>query len=141
MRRAKILATIGPASREQEVIEQLIKAGLNAVRINMSHGTHEDHAISIANARAAAKNCQTALAILADLSGPKIRTRTLQDGKSVELKNGQEFVITARDIHGNEHKVSTTFVELPKLVNVGEMILLDDGALKLQVEKIEPVDE
>ena len=140
MRRAKILATIGPASREQAVIEQLIRAGLNAVRINMSHGTHEDHAISIANARAAAKNCQTALAILADLSGPKIRTRTLKDGKSVELIKGETFVITARDIHGDEHKVSTTFVELPTLVNVGEMILLDDGALKLQVEKIDGED-
>ena len=68
MRRAKILATIGPASRKQEVIEQLIKAGLNAVRINMSHGTHEDHAESIRNARAAAEKCQTALAILVDLS-------------------------------------------------------------------------
>jgi pyruvate kinase len=140
MRRAKILATIGPASREQVVIEQLIRAGLNAVRINMSHGTHSDHAISIANARAAAKNCQTALAILADLSGPKIRTRTLENGKSVELKNGQTFVITARDIEGNDREVSTTFTELPKLVNVGEMILLDDGALKLQVEKIDGED-
>ena len=140
MRRAKILATIGPASREQEVIEQLIRAGLNAVRINMSHGTHEDHAISIANARAAAKNCQTALAILADLSGPKIRTRLLENGESVELKNGQTFVITARDIVGNNREVSTTFVELPTLVNVGEMILLDDGALKLQVEKIDGED-
>ncbi len=140
MRRAKILATIGPASRDQAIIEQLINAGLNAVRINMSHGTHADHAISIANARAAAEKCQTALAILADLSGPKIRTRHLQDGNSVELKKGEGFVITARDIVGNEREVSTTFTELPKLVNVGEMILLDDGALKLQVEKIEGED-
>ncbi len=140
MRRAKILATIGPASSKQETIEQLIKAGLNAVRINMSHGTHADHAISIANARAAAENCQTALAVLVDLSGPKIRTRTLTDGKSVELKNGDAFVITSRDIIGNEREVSTTFVELPSLVNAGEVILLDDGALKLQVEKVDGQD-
>ena len=140
MRKAKILATIGPASRKQEVIEQLIMAGLNAVRINMSHGTHEEHAESIRNARAAAEKCQKALAVLVDLSGPKIRTRTLQDGKSVELKYGEEFIITSRDIVGNEHQVSTTFVELPKLVSVGETILLDDGALKLQVEKVDGED-
>lgn len=140
MRKAKILATIGPASRNQETIEQLINAGLNAVRINMSHGTHEDHKISIANVRAAAEKLGKPIAILADLSGPKIRTRLLTDGKSVELKNGAKFIITSRDITGNEHEVSTTFVELPQLVNVGETILLDDGALELVVEQIENDD-
>lgn len=140
MRKAKILATIGPASRKQEVIEQLIKAGLNAVRINMSHGTHEEHAESIRNARAAAQNCQTALAVLVDLSGPKIRTKTLEGGKSVELKPNSTFIITSRDIVGNEREVSTTFTELPKLVNPGETILLDDGALNLKVEKVEGED-
>ncbi|MCU0238154.1 MAG: pyruvate kinase [Pyrinomonadaceae bacterium] len=140
MRKAKILATIGPASREQETIEKLIEAGLNAVRINMSHGTHADHEISIKNARTAAAKIGKPLAILVDLSGPKIRTRSLQDGKSVELKKGETFVITSRDIVGNEREVSTTFIDLPKLVNVGEIILLDDGALKLQVEKIADED-
>lgn len=140
MRKAKILATIGPASRSQEVIEKLLMAGLNAVRINMSHGTHEEHAESIRNARAAAEVCQKALAILVDLSGPKIRTRHLQDGKSVELKYGETFIITSRDIIGNEREVSTTFTDLPKLVNAGETILLDDGALKLQVEKVDGED-
>jgi pyruvate kinase len=137
MRRAKILATIGPASSDQAIIEQLISAGLNAVRINMSHGEHASHAISIANARAAASKLGKPLSVLVDLSGPKIRTRTLADGKSVNLIENAEFTITSRDIVGNEREVSTTFVELPSLVNVGEMILLDDGALKLQVEKIE----
>jgi pyruvate kinase len=137
MRRAKILATIGPASSDQATIEQLISAGLNAVRINMSHGDHASHEISIANARAAAAKLGKPLSILVDLSGPKIRTRTLADGKSVNLIENAEFTITSRDIIGNEREVSTTFVELPSLVNIGETILLDDGALKLEVEKIE----
>ncbi len=136
MRRAKILATIGPASRKQEVIEQLIKAGLNAVRINMSHGTHEDHAESIRNAREAAKNCQTALAVLVDLSGPKIRTRTLADGEPVLLKQGQEFVITSRDIVGSNKIVSTNFTQLPEIVEKDAKILLDDGAIELKVLEV-----
>ncbi len=140
MRRAKILATIGPASSDQATIEKLISAGLNAVRINMSHGEHASHTISIANARAAAAKLGKPLSILVDLSGPKIRTRLLADGKSVELKIDAKFVITSRDIIGSEREVSTTFVELPSLVNVGETILLDDGALKLEVEKIEGED-
>jgi pyruvate kinase len=140
MRRAKILATIGPASREQATLEKLIKAGLNAVRINMSHGTHEDHEISIKNARTAAKKLGKPLAILVDLSGPKIRTKTLIDGKAVKLNKGETFVITSRDIIGNEKEVSTTFTDLPKLVKKGETILLDDGALKLTVEKVKDTD-
>jgi pyruvate kinase len=136
MRRAKILATIGPASSDQATIEKLIAAGLNAVRINMSHGDHASHAKSIKNARAAAAKLRKPLSVLVDLSGPKIRTRVLADGKSVELKENAKFVITSRDIVGNEREVSTTFVELPSLVNVGETILLDDGAFKLEVEKI-----
>lgn len=140
MRKAKILATIGPASRKQEVIEQLIKAGLNAVRINMSHGTHEDHAESIRNAREAAKNCQTALAILVDLSGPKIRTGTLENGESVHLKQGNEFVMTARKVDGNSKIVSTNFTQLPEIAEKGARILLDDGAIELKVTEVRGED-
>ncbi len=140
MRKAKILATIGPASRKQEVIEQLIKAGLNAVRINMSHGTHEDHAESIRNAREAAKVCQTALAVLVDLSGPKIRTGTLENGESVHLKQGNEFVMTARKVDGNSKIVSTNFTQLPEIAERGARILLDDGAIELKVTEVRGED-
>ncbi len=134
MRRAKILATLGPASDTQEMIESMITAGVNAVRINMSHGTEEEHSLAIERARAAAANLKKPLAILVDLSGPKIRTRTLKEGKPVELKKGSEFTITTRDIEGDEHQVATNFEHLPEAVEPGTKILLDDGAIELVVE-------
>src|SRR5687768_14964432 len=100
MRKAKILATLGPASNTQEKIELMIEAGVSAVRINMSHGSHEEHTATIANARAAAVKLKRALSILVDLSGPKIRTRMLKDHIPVELKVGELFTITTREIDG-----------------------------------------
>src|SRR5256885_2922309 len=101
MRKAKILATLGPASNYQAIIETMIGAGLNAVRINMSHGTREQHAETIRLARAAAGALERPLSILVDLSGPKIRTRTLENGGPVELIEGQKFIMTTRQIVGN----------------------------------------
>lgn len=134
MRRAKILATLGPASNTKEVLEQMIAAGLNAVRINMSHGTREEHAESIRLAREASVLLDSPLSILVDLSGPKIRTRSLQNGLPVELKAGELFTITTRDIVGNEREVATNFTHLPAVVSEGTRILLDDGAIELLVE-------
>ncbi len=133
MRRAKILATLGPASKTQEQIEKLIKAGTNAVRVNMSHGTKDEHLEIINNARSAAENLGSPLSILVDLAGPKIRTRSLEGKKPVLLQAGENFVLTTRDIVGNENEVSTTFRELPSSVEIGEPILLDDGSLELKV--------
>ncbi len=140
MRRAKILATLGPASNTAEIIESMIKVGLNAVRINMSHGTPDEHAETIERARAAAEKLNRPLAILVDLSGPKIRTRSLINHTPVFLENGARFTITARDIEGNAGEVSTTFTELPKLVQPEAMILLDDGAIELRVESVTETD-
>ena len=134
MRRAKILATLGPSSDTQAAIESMITAGVNAVRINMSHGTEEEHTATLERARAAAASLQKPLAILVDLSGPKIRTRTLKDGAPVELKVGAPFMITTRDIEGNEREVSTNFAALPEAVEPGTRILIDDGAIELVVE-------
>ena len=136
MRRAKILATLGPATSDQETIEKLINAGLNAVRINMSHGAWEEHAATIKTARAAAEKLDAPLAVLVDLSGPKIRTGQLQNAAPVFLENNAEFVITSRDIEGTQQKVSTNFKDLPKLVKKNARILLDDGAIELKVEKV-----
>ena len=133
MRRAKVLATLGPASCEQSTIETMIRSGMNAVRINMSHGLTEEHTETVKRARAAAAAVGIPIAILVDLSGPKIRTRTLEDGKPVELIEGQEFTITTRDVVGNSSIVSTTFLHLPSVVEEGARILLDDGALELTV--------
>ena len=134
MRRAKILATLGPASDTQDMIEKMIASGLNAVRINMSHGTPDEHSAAIAATRAAAEKLDEPLSILVDLSGPKIRTRNLLNGRPVELKKGQRFTLTTRDVVGNDEIVGTTFAELPQVVEPGTRILLDDGALELVVE-------
>jgi pyruvate kinase len=133
MRRAKILATLGPTSREPDVLEAMIAAGLNAIRINMSHGTQPEHAETIARAREAAQKLNRPLAVLVDLSGPKLRTGTLKNASPVLLENGASFIITSREIEGNSMEVSTNYKELPKLVQTGAMVLLDDGAIELRV--------
>lgn len=134
MRKAKILITLGPTSREPEVVEKLIVAGANGVRMNMSHGTNEEKAEDIARARAAAVRVGRPLAILVDLSGPKIRTRRLKDGQPVKLNAGSLFILTTEDIAGDEKRVATNYPELPRVVQPGTRLLLDDGALSLVVE-------
>lgn len=140
MRRAKILATLGPASNTPEIIERLINAGMNAVRVNMSHGTHIQHAEIIVNVRAVAKKLDRPLSILVDLSGPKIRTGLLQNATPVLLEDGADFLITSRDIEGNSREVSTNFTDLPKLVEKDARILLDDGAIELRVKSKNKTD-
>jgi len=140
MRRAKILATLGPSSSTPSVLEDMIAAGLNAVRINMSHGTYDEHLERIKCAREASAIHGQPLAVLVDLSGPKIRTRNLLNGTSVELKVGQQFTITTRDIVGNENEVGTNFDHLPDVVDPGTRILVDDGAIELVVESENETD-
>jgi len=134
MRRAKILATLGPSSNTEETLESMIRSGLNAVRINMSHGTYDEHAERIEATRRTAARLNVPIAVLVDLSGPKIRTRSLADGKPVDLKDGQAFTITTREIVGNENIVATNFPHLPDVVDAGTRILVDDGAIELIVE-------
>jgi len=133
MRRAKILVTLGPSTKTQEKIEELIKAGMNAVRISMSHGAREDHEELLVNARAAAENLEVPMAVLVDISGPKIRTGSLHEKAAIYLKPDETFTLTTRDIVGNEKEVSTNFDKLPEVVEVGTRVLLDDGALELEV--------
>src|SRR5689334_13671810 len=102
--------------------------------MNMSHGTHEEKAEDIARARAAAKKLGCSIAILVDLSGPKIRTRRLKDGEPVQLTAGSVFVLTTEDIAGDEHRVATNYPDLPRVVQPGSRLLLDDGAIALTVE-------
>jgi len=134
MRRAKILATLGPSSNTPEVLENMIRAGVNAVRINMSHGTQEQHAEAIRIARETAVRLDSPLSILVDLSGPKIRTKTLKDGQAVLLEEGQQFTITTDDIVGDSARVGTNFADLPDAVETGARILIDDGAIELKTE-------
>jgi pyruvate kinase len=140
MSKAKILATLGPASRDQAVIENLIRAGADGVRINMSHGTQEEKTEDIKRARAAARNLKQPLAVLVDLSGPKIRTRQLKDGLPVTLHAGEIFVLTTQDIVGDEKRVATNYPDLARVVEPGTKLLLDDGAIALTVESTTKTD-
>ena len=140
MRRAKILATLGPASRDPAVIEALIAAGANGVRINMSHGTQEEKAEDIQRARATALKLKRPLSVLVDLSGPKIRTRQLKDGEPVTLQTGAIFRLTTRPVVGDAAQVATNYPDLPHVVQPGARLLLDDGAIELLVEETTDTD-
>src|SRR3982751_4688591 len=116
MRKAKILATLGPATREPGVLEALLAAGVNGVRINMSHGTQTEKEEDISAARAAAEKLSRPLAVLVDLSGPKIRTGLLKNHEAVTLEAEAQFVITTRDIIGDSTEVSTNYPDLARVV-------------------------
>jgi pyruvate kinase len=140
LRRAKILATLGPASRESAVLEALLAAGANAVRINMSHGTQEEHAETIRRARSAAEQLKRPLSVLVDLSGPKIRTGMLKGGQPVQLETNATFTLTTRSVVGDAREVSTNYAGLARDVRPGARILLDDGAIELTVESTTETD-
>lgn len=140
MRKAKILATLGPASREQAVIEALIAAGVDGVRINMSHGSQDEHEEAICRARAAAESMKRPLAVLVDLSGPKIRTGVLTGGHSVMLEQGAQFTITTRAVTGDAQEVSTNYSGMARDVQPGARLLLDDGAIEIHVERTTDTD-
>jgi pyruvate kinase len=135
-RHSKIVCTIGPASRSPQMIDQLLRAGMDVARLNFSHGTHEEHAKNISVLRAAAVKHEKPIAILADLQGPKIRTGPLAGGGPVLLRTGQSFVITTQKILGDSTRVNTTFTPLPREVHRGDRILLSDGLIELRVLQV-----
>ncbi|MCU1264446.1 MAG: pyruvate kinase [Acidobacteria bacterium] len=140
MRKAKILATLGPATRGPGVIEALMAAGINGVRINMSHGSLAEKEADIQAVRAAAAQLNCPLAVLVDLSGPKIRTGVLKDAEPVRLDDGGLFTITTRDVRGDGSEVSTNYPDLARVVQPGARLLLDDGAIELRVEETNKTD-
>lgn len=133
MIKTKIICTIGPASRDPEVLERLMEAGMNVCRLNFSHGTHEQHADTIRTIREVAARRDAPVAILQDLAGPKIRTAGMAAGTAT-LKEGASLVLTSRDVPGNDREVGLTYADLPRSVRPGDVILLADGAMQLVVE-------
>lgn len=138
MRKTKIVCTLGPACDKQNDIEALIKAGMNVARLNMSHATHEYHAGLIKNVRYVSEALDQPIGILMDLQGPKIRIGTLKQ-KAI-LQPGQEFILTTRDVPGNNKEVSVPFKELPQSVSPNQTLLIDDGLIELTVEKVSGTD-
>ena len=133
-RRTKIVCTIGPASSSSSLIERLIRSGMNVARLNLSHGTPPDHAHIVANVRRVARRLGLPVAVLMDLPGPKYRTGPLQGG-SVVLHKGAQVVLTTRSVEGNAQEVPINLPTLPRDVQVGDSVLLDDGAMQLKVQR------
>ncbi len=132
-RRVKIVATLGPATDPPGMLEALLWAGVDVVRLNFSHGTHDQHAERVRRVRAAAETLGRPIAIMQDLQGPKIRTGTLVDGRAVELRRGAELCITTDSIVGTAKRVSTTYQGLPGDCRPGDTLLLNDGRIRLTV--------
>jgi pyruvate kinase len=135
MRRAKIVATIGPACSNAATVEKLLAHGVDVARLNFSHGRHEDHAQVLDRLRAASRHLGKAVAVVQDLQGPKIRTGPLEAGRAgVRLEAGAEMVITTEgEIAGDAQRVSTTYPHLAEDVRPGDRLLIDDGLIELRV--------
>jgi pyruvate kinase len=138
MRHTKIIATVGPASSDAAVLDELIAAGVDVMRLNFSHGTHAGHAAVFDRIRKAAERADRHVAVMQDLSGPKIRTGRLEGGKPIPLKKGDPLVITIGDEVGQAGRVSTSYGELALKVSKGDHLLLDDGKVELLVESASP---
>ena len=133
MRKAKIVATIGPASREPLMLLALLEAGMDVTRLNFSHGEHSEHAQVIRDLRRLTTLQKRSIAILADLPGPKIRTGKLENGQPITLRTGQQLTLTGRDIVGNRERLSISYPRLAGDVQPGDRILLSDGLIELRV--------
>jgi len=133
--KTKIVCTIGPASESLEMMCRLLEAGMNIARLNFSHGDFSAHKKVIDNLRAASAKTGRRLAIMADLSGPKMRIGKI-DPEPVELKQDDPFILTTDDIIGNNTRVSVSFAGLPKAVKAGDTLYLNDGYIQLEVTKV-----
>lgn len=137
-RRTKIIATLGPASESQDTLQAMLNAGVDLVRINLSHGSQDEQAVRIEMAKKCAKAANKVIGILIDLQGPKIRIAKFRDPKGVTLAEGDTFILDADcpKEAGDENRVGLDYSALPKEVFAGDELLLDDGRLVMIVEKV-----
>jgi pyruvate kinase len=135
VRHTKIIATVGPASKSPEIIEALMAAGVNVFRLNFSHGSHDGHGAMVDTIRRVSSRAGYTVAILQDLSGPKIRTGDISGGGPLELTPGEHLEIAIGDEPGRPGRVSTPYAPLATAVKPGDLLLLDDGKISLAVEK------
>ena len=133
MRKTKIVCTLGPASLDEQTIEQMLKSGMNVARLNFSHGTHEYHKKAIETFRRVRDRLNLPAAVMLDTKGPEIRLKDFEGGKAT-LVPGSTFTLTSRDVLGNDSIVSISYPELPGQLKKGTTILIDDGRIKLTVD-------
>jgi len=138
-RRAKIVCTLGPATRDAKTIAALIEAGMDVARLNFSHGSHDQHRALFRAVRQSANTVNRPIAVLADLQGPKIRLGGFEGG-SATLETGAEFALTTENVVGTARRASTTYAALPRDVKPGDTVRLDDGAVTLEVVAVERHD-
>lgn len=132
MKKTKIVCTLGPASRDEKIMEEMLKAGMNVARLNFSHGTHEEHRKTIETFRMVRDRLNRPAAVLLDTKGPEIRLKDFENGSEI-LKEGQHFTLTSEDCMGTSQRVSVTYKALPSQVEKDTLILIDDGRIKLKV--------
>ena len=136
MRKTKIVCTIGPASESVEMLDNLIEAGMNVARLNFSHGNHEEHAVRIKRIREASEKAGKIVGILLDTKGPEIRTHKMEND-AIELVSGEAIDISMSEVLGNNECFSISYEKLIEDVQVGSIILLDDGLIELKVTNID----
>ena len=139
MRKTKIICTIGPASRSEDMMRRLLLAGMNVARMNFTHGSHEEHKENIDRFRRVRDELGIPAAVLLDTKGPEIRTGTFRNGEAV-LQDGQEFTLTTKDVEGTEEISSVTYKDLAKDLNAGDTVLINDGMIMLRVKSTTDTD-
>ncbi|MBQ1436139.1 MAG: pyruvate kinase, partial [Clostridia bacterium] len=139
MRKTKIVATLGPSTDDADVLRSMLIEGVNVVRLNFSHGSHEEHKRRIDTVKALRRELNIPLAILLDTKGPEIRIGTFKDGK-IELKAGDEFTLTTRQEEGTASRVSVSYGGITRAVSPGSRILIDDGLVELSVKEVSGED-
>ena len=137
MKKTKIVCTIGPKTDSIDMLTSLVNKGMDVMRLNFSHGSHEEHSVRIASIRKVMTETGKRVGILLDTKGPEIRTMSLEDGKEVNLTSGQDFTFTTdTSVIGNSARVAVTYPDLPGDLNVGNTIMLDDGLLEMMVTDV-----
>ena len=140
MKRTKIVATLGPATDSVEKMKALIESGMNAARVNFSHGTYDSHTVLINNLKKAREELNAPIPLILDTKGPEIRIKKFKDNKKIYLEPGSRFTLTTEDIEGDETRVAVTYSNLPNDLNKNSRVLIDDGLVELKVVALSDTD-
>ena len=139
MLKTKIVCTLGPASRTEKVMTEMLRAGMNVARLNFSHGTHEYHKEMIETFRAARDKLGVPAAVMLDTKGPEVRLRTFKDGTAT-LREGATFTLTTEEVEGDDTRVTVSYEDLPSQLKLGDRVLIDDGRIELRVTDLTATD-
>ncbi len=140
MRKTKIVCTIGPSTDDEQILRELMLGGMNVARFNFSHSTYEEHKKRFEMVEKLRTELDLPVATLLDTKGPEIRLKNFKGGKPVEIADGDEFTLTTRDVEGDSKQASVTFEHLPKDVQAGDSILINDGVIELKVKSVKGED-